>query len=50
MNVYLLLLVSACYLGTGLDFLFKGQFAWGVFWMGYAVSNCAFIVATSRAL
>lgn len=46
MNTYLLLLVSACYAGTGIDFFLRGQPAWGVFWIGYAVSNCAFIVAT----
>ena len=46
MNFYLLLLVSACYAGTGIEFFLKGQPAWGVFWTSYAVANCAFIAAT----
>ena len=46
MNFYLLLLVSACYAGTGLTYFVKGEPAWGIFWMGYAMSNCAFLAAT----
>lgn len=49
MNTYLLVAVSLAYAGTGLDFFLKGQPAWGVFWFGYAVSNCAFIAATRGA-
>ena len=45
MNTWLLLLVSACYAGTGIDFFLRGQPAWGVFWVSYAVANCAFLLA-----
>jgi len=45
-NFYLLILVSLCYAGTGLDFMLRGQIAWGIFWTSYAVANCAFLVAT----
>lgn len=45
MNLWLLLLVSLCYAGTGVDFFLRGQPAWGVFWTCYAIANCAFLVA-----
>ena len=45
MSYYLVIIVSACYFGTALDFFFKGSAAWGVFWTGYAVSNLAFLAA-----
>lgn len=46
MNLYLLIVVSLLYAGTGLDFFLRGQPAWGVFWTCYAVANTAFMVAT----
>ena len=46
MNFYLLVFVSLAYAGTGITYFLKGQPAWGVFWLGYAASNCAFLVAT----
>ena len=46
MNGWLLMLVSVCYAGTGVDFFLRGQPAWGIFWMCYAVANAAYLVAT----
>lgn len=46
MNFYLLILVSLCYAGTGIDFMLRGQWAWGIFWTSYSVANCAFLAAT----
>lgn len=46
MNIWLLLIVSACYAGTGIDFFLRGQPAWGVFWTSYAIANLAFLIAT----
>lgn len=46
MNVWMLWLVTLCYAGTGIDFCFRGQYAWGIFWASYAVANTAFMIAT----
>ena len=46
MSYYLVIIVSVCYAGTALDFFLRGNTAWGIFWMGYAVSNLAFLAAT----
>lgn len=50
MNLYLLWIVTACYGGTGLQFLLKGDVAWFVFWTCYAIANIAFVVATKPSL
>lgn len=45
MSTWLIILVSVCYAGTGLDFFLRGQPAWGVFWTAYSVANIAFLLA-----
>lgn len=50
MNFALLIIVSLCYAGTGIQYFWLGQPAWGVFWTCYAVANCAFMAATSTPL
>ena len=45
MNPWLLLVVTVCYGGTGIQFFMNGMPAWGVFWTCYAVANLAYLMA-----
>ena len=45
MNPCLLWIVTACYGGTGIQFLLRGEMAWAVFWTCYAIANVAFMCA-----
>lgn len=46
MNLWMLgmlLLVTACYAGTGLIYMSQADIWRGIFWMGYAFANFAYI-------
>ena len=46
MNIWMLgmlLLVTACYAGTGLIYMFQTDVWRGIFWMGYAFANFSYI-------
>lgn len=45
MKTPLLLITILCYALTGIEYLWKGQPAWGVFWLSYATANVAFLAA-----
>ena len=45
MNLYLIWVVTACYAGTGVQVLLRGDVAWAVFWTCYAIANVAFMAA-----
>ena len=47
MSPWLLAIVSALYAGTGIDNIIAGRFAWGGFWLCYAIANALYIVAMS---
>ena len=49
MNTYLLWVVTVCYGGTGLQYFWNAQPAWGTFWTCYAIANCAFMAATKAS-
>lgn len=46
MNIWLLGIVTLCYTGTGIDYCLRGQPAWGIMWIAYAVALVAFLFAT----
>jgi hypothetical protein len=41
--------VSVLYALAGGSYLLKGEWAWGAFWISYAVANTAFLIATKGA-
>lgn len=49
MSPVFIIAVSVLYACTGVSYFLKHEWAWGVFWFGYAVSNTMFLIATRGA-
>jgi hypothetical protein len=49
MSIWFIAAVSLLYGGAGVSYFIKGEIAWGIFWMSYAVANTAFLIATKGA-